>query len=80
MATAKTEKIENKEEKRRIYVDRDTSDNDPNMYVAINGRSFLLPRGKYVEVPVYVADFIESCKRAQHRYDETIDRLSQMAK
>lgn len=80
MATTKTEKIENKEEKRRIYIDRDSSDTDPNLYVCINGRSFVMPRGKYVEVPAYVADEIERSKRAQHRYDETIDRLSQMAK
>ena len=79
MATTKTEKTKIEEEKRRIYVDRDSSDDDPNLYVCINGRSFLLPRGKYVEVPAYVADEIERSKRAQHRYDETIDRLSQMA-
>lgn len=80
MATTKTEKNEIKEERRDIYIERDSRNDDPNYFISINGRSFLLPRGKVSNVPAYVADEIERIQRSQMRYDETIDRLKSMAK
>ena len=89
MDTTKTEKTEGKkevkkkvgnEDRRDVFIDRGNPGDDPNLYVCINGRSFLLPRGKVSNVPVYVAEEIERTKRAQIRYDETMDRLKDMAK
>lgn len=80
MATTKTEKNEIKEERRDIYIERDSRNDDPNYFISINGRSFLLPRGKVSNVPAYVADEIERIRRSQMRYDETMDRLKSMAK
>lgn len=36
-----------------------TRDNSDDVYVAVNGRSFLIKRGEYVEVPEYVAEVLQ---------------------
>lgn len=36
-----------------------TRDNSGDVYVAVNGRSFLIKRGEYVEVPEYVAEVLQ---------------------
>ena len=36
-----------------------TRDNLDDVYVAVNGRSFLIKRGEYVEVPEYVAEVLQ---------------------
>ena len=36
-----------------------TRDNADDVYVAVNGRSFLIKRGEYVEVPEYVAEVLQ---------------------
>ena len=36
-----------------------TRDNSADVYVAVNGRSFLIKRGEYVEVPEYVAEVLQ---------------------
>lgn len=36
-----------------------TRDNADDVYVAVNGRSFLIKRGEYVEVPEFVAEVLQ---------------------
>lgn len=36
-----------------------TRDNSADVYVAVNGRSFLIKRGEYVEVPEFVAEVLQ---------------------
>lgn len=36
-----------------------TRDNTDDVYVAVNGRSFLIKRGEYVEVPDFVAEVLQ---------------------
>lgn len=36
-----------------------TRDNAGDVYVAVNGRSFLIKRGEYVEVPEFVAEVLQ---------------------
>jgi hypothetical protein len=49
----------------RIPLDRDSE--DQTVYVAVNGQSFMIKRGEYVEVPEYVAEVLQ-------RKDEMLDR------
>ncbi len=85
MANTKTEKtaaekIENVEERVPIYIDRAKPNEDPNFYVSINFKTFLLPRGKTSMVPRYVYDEIMRTRNAEAHYDETVDNLKAMSK
>lgn len=47
------------------------------LYVSINGKNWLIPRGKEVEVPKYVADFIDGMAREEAEIQERIIREEQ---
>ena len=75
-----TEKIENVEERVPIYIERAKPNEDPNVYVSINFKTFLLPRGKTSMVPRYVYDEIMRSRSAENKYEETVDNLKAMSK
>ena len=69
MATTKTEtRVE-------IAIPRGAEREDPNLFVGINGTSYLLPKGKSSSVPEAVAWEIRRSERARDRLDETMDQL-----
>lgn len=52
-----------------------TRDNMDDVYVAVNGKSFLIKRGVTVEVPDYVAEVIEHSEEMQAaamEYEESV--------
>lgn len=78
MATNKTNAIPEKEhdlkaetaaaaeEKReKIFIPRGSDNEEPNLFVAINGVNYLLPKGKESTVPKAVADEIRRSWMAQ---------------
>ena len=58
-----------------IAVPRGAEREDPNLFVGINGMSYLLPKGKRSSVPPEVAWEIERSERARDTLDETMDQL-----
>lgn len=46
---------------------------DPNLFVGINGTTWIIPRGKTSEVPDYVAAEIERAKAAKEAFDDYKD-------
>ena len=42
-----------------------TRENSDDVYVAVNGKSFLIKRGETVEVPEYVAEVLEHSEEMQ---------------
>ena len=57
MASPKTEKTNDPGSERvRLFVPLDKSNEDPNLFIGVNGVNYILPRGKYSEVPKFVAD------------------------
>ena len=48
---------------------------DPNLFVAVNGVNYLLPRGKKSRVPRSVAEEIARAERARESLYETVDAL-----
>ncbi len=55
-----------------LFVDRDPSDENPNLLISVNGKNFLMPRGEVSRVPKYIRDEYERSKRAQYKADKTI--------
>lgn len=58
-----------------IFVPRTTGDGDPNVMVSVNGKNYLLPKGKTSTVPESVAYEFARSQRAQAYSEEHIDRL-----
>ena len=63
-----------------ITIPKGAANDDPNFFVAVNGVSYLLPRGKKSSVPAHVAAEIERSFRAQEAMDENIDRMLEASK
>ena len=53
------------EERVDVFVPRGGANEDPNLYVCINGKEFLLPRGQSSYVPVYVKEAVECLFKTQ---------------
>lgn len=67
------------EERVELYVPRG-NDDDPNLFIGINGVNYILPRGKKSMVPKHVYDEYWRSQEAQNKADDTIDKLSAAAK
>ena len=67
------------EERVEIYIERGNANDEPNLFVSVNGYNCLLPKGKTSLVPKSVADEINRARRAQQRLDATIDALKEAA-
>ena len=63
-----------------VFVERGDHKGDPNLFVGINGRNWLLPRGKTSMVPRYVRDEIERSKEAKEAYYDKSEQLLAMSK
>lgn len=57
-------------DKESIFIPRGQSNEDPNLFVSVNGRNFLLPKGQTSVVPRYVADEIRRSWRAQEAFEQ----------
>ena len=63
-----------------VFVPKGNANDDPNMFVSINCKNYLLPRGKKSLVPPEVAAEIERSIRAQEKADANIDALLEASK
>ena len=68
------------EEREEIYIERAGGNDEPNLFVSVNGYNCILPKGKTSLVPKSVADEINRARRAQQRLDATIDALKEASK
>ena len=59
-----------------VFIPRGSNANDdPNMFVSVNGVNYLLPRGKKSKVPVEVAEEINRSLEAQAILDQHVDEM-----
>lgn len=73
-----TEAIENNEDNRvAVTLPRARGNEDPNLFVCINGTAYLVPKGETTMVPPAVAYEI---KRAQAATDYMYDQADALAK
>ena len=63
------------DERIEVSIPRGGDREDPNLFVAVNGINYLLPRGKKSRVPRAVADEIARAGRARESLYETVDAL-----
>lgn len=67
------------EERVEIYIERGNVNDEPNLFVSVNGYNCLLPKGKTSLVPKSVAAEILRARHAQQKLDATIDALKDAA-
>lgn len=60
----------------KYRVPKGSSKEDPNLFVAINGKTYLIPRGVEVEIPDFVAAEIERSNAARDGFYETVEELA----
>lgn len=63
-----------------IFVPRESGNTDPNLVIVINGKNYVLPKGKKSLVPKFVAAEYERSKRAQYKVDNAIFEMVEQAK
>jgi hypothetical protein len=76
----KATKVENEESREDIFIPKGSSREDANLFVSVNGRNFLLPKGKTSNVPSYVAAEIRRAWGAAEQGDAKNDELLDMGK
>ena len=70
--TAKKDRVE-------VFIPRGAANDEPNLFVSVNGVGYLLPKGKKSMVPPHVKAEIERSIRAQEKMDERVDALLEAA-
>lgn len=73
MAEKKTASAQ--EERVEIFIPKPNANDEPNLFVSVNGVNYILPKGKKSSVPPEVAYEINRSIEAQARLDETIDKM-----
>lgn len=74
-------KTESKKDNRvELFIPRGSANDEPNLVIGINGKNYVLPRGKKSLVPPEVAAEYERSVKAQEKLDETIDKLKDTSK
>ena len=63
-----------------LFVPKGYANDEPNLFIAVNGESFLIPKGKTSKVPPYVKEEYERGLRAQQKMDEHVDQMLEAAK
>ena len=74
------EKTIDKEERVEVFVPKGLANDDPNLYVSINGEIYLLPRGQISKVPPYVKAAIERSYGAQAFQEKRSNALIEKTK
>lgn len=65
----------NKEGYVDLFIPKGFANEDPNFFISVNGKNFVLPRGKNSKVPSYVKDEYDRAMRAQAALDEKSEEL-----
>lgn len=74
-------KTESKKDNRvELFIPKGSANDEPSLVIGINGKNYVLPRGKKSLVPPEVAAEYERSVKAQEKLDETIDKLKNTSK
>ena len=63
-----------------IFVPKGYANDEPNLFISVNGVNYLLPKGKKSLVPDFVAEEFHRSQRAQERLDDTVDKMLEASK
>ena len=61
----------------KMYVPPARPGEEQSIYVGVNGHGTLVPRGKTVSLPKYVADHLQHVLRAEEKYERDVAKSHQ---
>lgn len=70
----------NNEKRVALTIPRGAANDEPNVFISVNGVGYLLPKGKTSMVPPYVKAEYDRSVAAQNKMDEHVDELLEAAK
>ena len=70
----------NKEDYVDLFIPKGYANDEPNHFISVNGKNFILPRGKTSKVPPYVKEEYERSQRAQEALDAKSEALLEKTK
>ena len=74
MAVAKKAKAnENLAGRIELRIPRSSADEDPNVFISVNGKNWLIPKGKTVFVPPEVAEEYRRSVEAKERFISVVE-------
>ena len=59
----------------KVFIPRGASNEEPNMFVSVNGVNYLLPKGQESEVPAHIAAEIYRANKAAQIRDNNRDQM-----
>ena len=68
---------EKNQERVEVFIPRGYANEEPNLFVGVNGVNYLLPRGKKSLVPQAVPRELERARKAQEALDRRIELLTE---
>ena len=80
MAETENVRVKKTDDRVEIFIPRTSGNTDPNEIIVINGKNYVMPKGKTSIVPKAVADEWERKKRAQYKVDNAIFDMVEQAK
>jgi anionic cell wall polymer biosynthesis LytR-Cps2A-Psr (LCP) family protein len=63
-----------------LSIPRDSSSNDPNLFISVNGKNYILPKGKTSMVPPHIAAEYHRAERAKNVTAEHIEEMLEATK
>ena len=63
------------EKRVEVFIPKGYANEEPNLFISVNGVNYLLPRGKKSLVPPAVAQELERSRKAQEQLDQRIEAL-----
>ncbi len=80
MSTTKTEVQDVWKQTKEVLLPRAQENEQKFEFVCVNGRTFQVPKGKRVEVPLPVAEVIENAQMQMEQADRESEEMEQAAK
>lgn len=65
----------NNEKRVKVFIPKGAANDEPNLFVSVNGVGYLLPKGKESMVPPHIKAEIDRSIAAQGKMDDHVDAL-----
>ena len=69
----------NNEKRVDLYIPKGAANDEPNLFISVNGVGYLLPKGKTSKVPPHIKAEYDRSIAAQNKMDEHVGELLEAA-
>ena len=69
-----------KDNRVEVFVPKGYANDEPNLFIGVNGVNYLLPRGKKSLVPDFVAEEFYRSQAAQESLDQNMEQMLEASK